>query len=243
MCHLVAGYPDGERSFSVCEALAEGGAGYLEIQFPFSDPASDGPAIQTACAQALEGGFTVCEGFRLVERCVRNFPAVPVFIMTYGSLVVSPGIENFLRTARNAGAAGLIVPDIPYDYDEGLYAAGPRAGLAIVPVVVPGTAPDRVEHIMRLNPAFIYAALRSGITGSRTELGPENLAFLDGFKGKGIKILAGFGISSKEQVDALMPHAEAAVVGSHFVRIIGKLKDSGPGELKAEITRAVQALL
>jgi tryptophan synthase alpha chain len=241
MAHLVAGYPDNKRSFSVCEALAEGGAAYLEIQFPFSDPASDGPAIQNACTRSLAEGFTVQEGFKLVERCAARFPAVPVFIMTYGSLVVRPGVETFLAKAKNSGVAGLIVPDLPYDYDEGLYAAGEKAGIHIAPVIVPGTSEDRTQHILSLNPAYIYTALRTGITGSQTRLGPENLAFLDTFKGKGAKILAGFGISSKEQVDALMPHAEAAVVGSHFVRIIGR--HEAAEDLAAKLREAVKALL
>ncbi|MDR1932384.1 MAG: tryptophan synthase subunit alpha [Spirochaetales bacterium] len=243
MCHLVAGYPSGELSFSVCEALAEAGAAYLEIQFPFSDPASDGPDIQNACTRSLAAGFSVKEGFGLVERCAARFPAVPVFIMTYGSLVVRPGVEAFLLKAKNAGASGLIVPDLPWDYDEGLYAAGEKTGISVAPVLVPGTSEDRIRRILGLRPAFLYAALRTGITGSRTELGPENLAFLDKLKGEKTKILAGFGISSKEQVDALMPHAEAAVAGSHFVRIIAKHGEAGAARLKAKLADAVKALL
>jgi tryptophan synthase alpha chain len=244
MCHLVAGYPDRDRAFSVCEALAEGGAAYLEIQFPFSDPASDGPAIQNACSRSLAAGFTVKEGFDLVERCAARFPAVPIFIMTYGSLVVRPGVEEFLGRAKNSGASGLIVPDLPYDCDEGLYAAAEKTGLTAVPVVVPRISPERLAGLLVLKPARLYAALRAGITGSRTELGPENLAFLENLKGRGAKILAGFGISSKKQVDALMPHAEAAVIGSHFVRIIRKHEEeAAAGNLKKDLARALQALL
>jgi tryptophan synthase alpha chain len=243
MCHLVAGYPDRDRAFAVCEALVEGGAAYLEIQFPFSDPASDGPAIQNACSRSLAAGFTVKEGFGLVERCARGFPSAPLFIMTYASLVVCPGVEAFLDRAKNAGASGLIVPDLPCGCDEGLYAAAEKTGLPAVPVVVPGISPRRLAAVLAPEPAWLYAALRTGITGSRTELGPENLAFLESLKGKGVKILAGFGISSKPQVDALAPHVQAVVVGSHFVRIIEKHENASAACLKKELTEAARALL
>lgn len=242
MCHLVAGYPGRDRTLPAAEAMAEGGAKYLEIQFPFSDPAADGPIIQDACTRALEEGFTVDEGFRLIGDIVRRLPGIPVFLMTYGSLAVRPGIEVFLRRACDAGAAGVIIPDLPFDYDEGLYEAGAKTGISVVPVVVPGTAPARIEAIRRLAPRDVYAALRTGITGSKTELGPENLAFLDGLKGWGARIFAGFGISTKAQVDALMPHAEAAVAGSHFVRIIRENEAVPAKEFRRSLVDAVREL-
>ncbi|MEW5816960.1 MAG: tryptophan synthase subunit alpha, partial [Spirochaetota bacterium] len=63
MAHIVAGYPDMERSFEAARGLIDGGAAYLEVQFPFSDPSADGVAIQKACSEALAGGFTTGKGF------------------------------------------------------------------------------------------------------------------------------------------------------------------------------------
>jgi len=68
MAHLVAHYPDVERSLAVARGLIRGGAAYLEVQFPFSDPTADGPVIQRACQEALETGFTVDAGFEFVRR-------------------------------------------------------------------------------------------------------------------------------------------------------------------------------
>jgi tryptophan synthase alpha chain len=237
MCHLVSHFPDRERATVVADALAEAGAAYLEIQFPFSDPAADGPLIQDACTRALEAGFTADEGFRFISAVTSRRPRVPVFLMTYGSLPVRRGVRDFLLRARDAGAKGIIVPDLPYDCDEGLYEAGRKSGVAVVPVLVPGMVPHRIEEIKALKPEYVYIALRHGITGSRTELGPENLSFLDGVASWGAKIFAGFGISSREQVDMLMGRADAAVVGSHLVRIIQK-KSSNPSE---ELGRALYA--
>lgn len=58
MSHLVAGYPNLDVSLEVADALVRGGSSFLEIQLAFSDPSADGPAIQTACADALSKGFS-----------------------------------------------------------------------------------------------------------------------------------------------------------------------------------------
>ena len=57
MTHMVAYYPDRERSLEVARAFVDGGASYLEIQFPFSDPSVDGPVIQSACTASAGGRF------------------------------------------------------------------------------------------------------------------------------------------------------------------------------------------
>ena len=237
MCHLVAGYPDMERSLLAAEAMAEGGASYLEVQFPFTDPAADGPAIQDASTRALEAGFTMREGFRLVEKIAAAVPLVPIFIMTYGSLAVRRGVDSFLKMTKDAGAAGVIIPDLPFDYDEGLYAAGDKTGIDVVPVVVPHIAGERLAGIRNLSPNYLYAALRAGITGPRTELGTETIAFLKRLRGWDTKVFAGFGITSGRQVAALAPYAEAAVVGS---RLVGVIKENARAEHDA-FRRAVAA--
>jgi tryptophan synthase alpha chain len=220
MAHMIPFYPNREISFAVARALIDGGVKYLEIQFPFSDPTADGPAIQKACSQALAAGFRISKGFEFIREIRAAAPHVPVFLMTYGSLVVAGSVPEFVRSAAEAGVTGLIIPDLPFDYDEGLYAAGRNAGIEIVPVVVPSASQARVAAILDTRPAYVYAALRTGITGSDTMVGSDNIAFLNTLRGAGTRILAGFGIKDPSQVQALAPHVDAAVVGSAFVRAI-----------------------
>ena len=80
MTHMVAYYPDRDGSQEVAAALIDGGSAYLEIQFPFSDPTADGPVIQTACTWALEQGFSVENGFKLISR-IRERSDIPIFLM------------------------------------------------------------------------------------------------------------------------------------------------------------------
>ena len=164
MTHMVAGYPDTETSFAVARGLIDGGASIIELQFPFSDPAADGPVIQAACSTALEAGFTLDSGFNLAER-ISSYSNVPVFIMTYANPVVTLGVDEFIHRAAGAGVKGIIAPDLVAGSDEGLYAAGKKLGMPIVPVVVPTITPERLSEIAALQEPYVYTALRQGITG------------------------------------------------------------------------------
>jgi len=237
MTHMVAGYPDYDTSLETARALASGGASFLEIQFPFSDPSADGPAIQAACTEALAAGFKVRDGWKLVETIRAEFPSVPVFVMSYASIVVTQGVEAFCDRARKAGAAGVIIPDLSPGADEGLYAAGAARGLAVVPVVVPSTPAPRLEAILKTGPEWVYTAIRAGITGVHTTLTPELKAFLAALNAR-TKVFAGFGIDSAQQVSDLKDSAHTVVVGSALVRVVASAAKAGG---KAAVRREVEA--
>lgn len=240
MAHMVAGYPDLETSRAVAAGLAEGGADYLEVQFPFSDPSADGPVIERACQAALDKGFKVADGFALMEKLAGGLE-IPLFIMTYGSLVFARGADEFARQAAAAGVRGLIIPDLPPDYDEGLFAAGRRYGLAVVPVIAPEISPARLDLIAKLKPEYIYTALRLGITGGRTVLDDRTISYLKKVSLPGAKIIAGFGVRSHAQMCALAGHAHAAAVGSYFLE---KLGTAGPdADARAVVKSAARELI
>ncbi len=227
MTHMIAGFPDNETSFKVAEALIAGGASYLEIQFPFSDPSADGPVIEKASYDAIEAGFTVEEGFRLIER-IKETSDIPVFIMTYANIAYKSGIREFVEKGKKSGAAGFIIPDLPFDSDEGLLSEADKAALSVVPVVVPGIKEERLEKILSYRTDYIYAAMRKGITGKETVIDSSNRQYLETIRNKGKKdlnILAGFGIRGKEQIKMLEKHADCAIVGSAIVERINNPGD------------------
>lgn len=240
MAHMVSGYPNIDTSIAVGRALVAGGCSFLEVQFPFSDPTADGPAIQDACTRALDAGFRVSAGFDTI-RALAGDGGVPIFIMSYASVVVAFGVPRFVEEAKAAGASGLIIPDLPIDADEGLFAAGRARGVHVVPVVVPTMRDDRINLVLAAKPEYVYAALRTGITGSYTEIGEANLAFLDRLHPIGAKILAGFGVQEHAQVAALQPHVHAVVSGSALVRIVRQ--NEGSPQRIAEAVRAKTAEL
>lgn len=241
MAHMIPYFPNLEASRAAFEGLVAGGVTYLEIQFPFSDPSADGPVIQSACAQALREGFTVAKGFEFVAEACRRCEA-PVFVMTYAGIPVAHGVERFVDRVAACGATGIIAPDLPPDYDEGLYRAGESAGVSVVPVLAPSVGTYRIDLVRELAPTFVYAALRAGITGQETSLGAENLAFLERLSPIGAKVLAGFGVRRREQVAVLEEHVDAVVVGSHFVRAIAEAAGGGPQAVRAAARWAVAVL-
>lgn len=226
MAHMIPYYPDAEASFDVVRGLVDGGAWALEVQFPFSDPTADGPAIQEACTVALKNGFTVDKGMEFLRRIKKQYPDIPLFLMSYASIPYRRGISAFVSAVAELGVNGLIVPDLPADYDEGLYDECKKHGLDPIPVVIPDITEKRLTDILKNAGGYVYAALRKGITGSHTELGEKNLGLLSSISKAGYKALAGFGIDSSEQVQKLSDHAYAVVAGSVFVRTCKESKDT-----------------
>jgi len=248
MAHMIPFFPDRARSLAVAEGLIEGGAAYLEIQFPFSDPTADGPVIQAACQHALDQGFRVDEGFSFIAEVqaaaqrIRG-SEVPIFLMTYASLIYARGVDRFITDGVSAGCSGFILPDIPLDHDEGVFEAAHRQGASIMPVSVTSARKRRVAVLKERSPEYIYVALRRGITGAKTEIGEENLSFLERLAPIGAKIMAGFGISDRAQVEALDRYVHAAVVGSAFVRNVADHATEEPKGITRALAEQTRALV
>ncbi|MBO4385955.1 MAG: tryptophan synthase subunit alpha [Treponema sp.] len=220
MAHLVAGYPTDEISLEVARALVQGGADILEIQLPFSDPSADGPAIQTACTEVLSRKYKTKDGLAFIAKIHKLFPKVSIYLMSYGSLVYTPGVENFCKAAASSGVKGMIIPDFPFDNDEGLTKACKKNGMENIPVAAPSMSSDRLKKMASAGFKYIYAALRTGITGSDTNISEDTINFIKQVAAGGSKVYGGFGISSGEQSKLLAPYVEAVVAGSVFVRTI-----------------------
>jgi tryptophan synthase alpha chain len=242
MSHLVAGYPNLDVSLEVADALVRGGSTFLEIQLAFSDPSADGPAIQNACAHALSNGFSTQKGLAFIGEVHQRHPEIPLFLMTYASLAYTPGIENFIKEAKKVGVTGVIIPDLPFDQDEGLTAACKKYGMENIPVAAPSMTPERLNKMIDAKFTYIYAALRAGITGSETTIDSQTLQFLDAFSKGSSKILGGFGIRSGSQAKQLANHVYAVVAGSVFVHeITTHYNPQNENESKMKIASAVEA--
>ena len=191
MSHLVAGYPTSDLALSAARALVKGGADILEIQLPFSDPSADGHAIQTACTKVLENGYKTSDGLKFISQIHKEFPDTTIYLMSYASLVYTPGIENFCAQAA------------PFDFDEGLTKACRKNGMINIPVAAPSMSAERLEKLSCAGFPYIYAALRTGITGTDTKIDESTLSFLKKVSAGGSKIYGGFGISDGTQSKAL----------------------------------------
>lgn len=243
MAHQVAGFPSDKVALRISDALVEGGAQILEIQLPFSDPSADGPAIQTASSRVLERGYTVQEGFDFISAIHQKHPQITIFLMTYGSLAYARGIQNFVEDGKKAGVRGFIIPDLPFDCDEGLDFECKKAGLYQIPVVAPSMSPERLASIRTGGYEYLYCALRAGITGSKTSITEDSINFLKEVGKGNSKLLGGFGIVNGEQAEKVSPYVYAIVAGSVFVNIITETVDKNEvtGEPFVEMYKKISA--
>ena len=159
--------------------------------------------------------------------------------MSYASLVFARGVKRFVRDAREAGASGLIVPDLPLGYDEGLFALAEADGIEAAAVISPTVEEERLEAICALPGNYIYASLRTGITGQATRIDEKNIFFLERIGSCGKKILAGFGVGNHEQVKRIAPHVHAVVVGTALIRCI---EEAEGGDLYPPLKAKVEEL-
>ena len=124
MPYMMGAFPDRETSIAVAEAYVEAGADLIELGIPFSDPLADGPVIHDAATRALDAGATL---ELALETCSRIAARVPVIVMAYTNMAIAKGAADFARELADAGAAGVIVPDLPPE-EGGEIAAGLRGG-------------------------------------------------------------------------------------------------------------------
>ena len=240
MSHLVAGYPTDELAFTAARALVDGGADILEIQLPFSDPSADGPAIQGACTKVLERHYKTADGLAFIAKLHKEFPNIPIYLMSYGSLIYTPGVEAFCKKAADCGVKGMIIPDLPFDFDEGLTAACKANGMVNIPVAAPSMSPERLEKMANAGFPYIYAALRTGITGTETSVDEATLAFIKKVGSGGSKVYGGFGISNGNQSALLGDKVDAVVAGSVFVRLITEHQNDAEALYKAVRSKAAE---
>ena len=241
MSHLVAGYATDEISLEVARSLVKGGADILEIQLPFSDPSADGPAIQTACTEVLSRSYKTADGLAFIKKVHEEFPETTIYIMSYGSLIYTPGVDAFCKKASECGVKGMIIPDLPFDNDEGLTAACKKYGMENIPVAAPSMSDERLAKLANAGFKYIYAALRAGITGTKTTIDEATISFLKKVGAGGSKVYGGFGISNGEQSHALADTVDAIVAGSVFVRIIAEYKNDVE-TMKAKLVEKVKEL-
>ncbi len=221
MTHIVAGYPDMERSLELAVTMADSGSDIIEVQIPFSDPLADGPVIMGANQVALDAGMTPERAFDLVRR-VRETTGKPVVVMTYANIPYAIGLKRFFSMAFDADVNGLIIPDLPFDSSlQEYFNLAAEHDVNNIYVVSPDMEPGRLRDAVGSSSGFVYTTLRVGITGAdRGNISGKGLEFVKTVKKyTDLPVAAGFGISSPEQFRLLEGIADIGVIGSKLIKI------------------------
>lgn len=219
--YITAGDPDLARTAELLRALPAAGADVVEVGVPFSDPMADGPVIQRASERALRSGTTMSAILEMLVRERSNIDA-PIVLFTYANPVERMGYAGFIEAAAAAGVDGVLVLDLPID-EAGTLADGlKQRRIAPVFLVSPTTPAARIARAASFGSGFLYAISRLGVTGAQQQLSGDASSVVRAIRAvSSLPVALGFGISTPEQVKAACALADAAVVGSALVQVIG----------------------
>ncbi len=244
MPYYPLGYPDLETSIDVIESLAKNGADLIEVGLSFSDPLADGPVIQKATQVALEKGITIKKSLEAVKELRKRGVTIPFILMGYFNPMLAYGLEKFVHDAREAGADGFIIPDLPLEEAgefESIVNAGRVDGggfryatnatqppppsyrdLPLIQMLAPTSPNERMELIARNAKGFIYLVSVTGVTGTRTEISDGLGDLINRVREHtSVPVCVGFGIGTPEQAKQVGALADGVIVGSACVKTIG----------------------
>jgi tryptophan synthase alpha chain len=216
---------------------AAAGADAVELGVPWSDPVADGPTIQASTHAALTAGMTLGGTLDLLAGARAG---IPVVVFTYLNPVLAWGAARFAADAKRAGAAGLLVTDLPAGADPAVERDLLSTGLPLVRLVAPTTPPARQRAIAERSQGFLYLIARLGVTGESGQLSDVLGAQVASLRAvSDLPIAVGFGISSPQQAVAVAAFADGVVIGS---AVVSRMARGGAAEALAWLQTVRAAL-
>jgi tryptophan synthase alpha chain len=250
MPYFTLGYPTVEESLAVVEALACGGADLIELGVPFSDPLADGPTIQHSTQVALAQGMSVRRCLEMVSQVRARGVTLPLLLMGYINPLLAYGVERYAADACEAGADGLIVPDLPMEEAGAVEAACRAHSLALVYLVSPASPPERIAALAARTSGFLYLVSLTGVTGERKALSAGLAEFIARVREATLRVpgaakiplAVGFGISTPEQAQTVAGLADGVIIGSALIRAAGEAEDPAraAGEFVEKMRKALE---
>jgi tryptophan synthase alpha chain len=214
----------------LARAAVEGGADILELGFPFSDPLADGPVIRRAGERALARGMRTRQCLDVLARTHELVPDTPLVPMTYTSILEAYGWERFTADIHAAGAASMIVTDLP---------AGERAEVRRVQLVAPTSTDARIELAGAQTDGWLYLVSVTGTTGARDDVSPALAGLVERARRLvQVPLYAGFGISTPAHARAAAELADGIAVGTRAVQVA----EEGPRALRDFVASLREAL-
>jgi tryptophan synthase alpha chain len=224
MPHVYYGDPNEEFSLKLIQTLVENGADIIEFGIPFSDPTADGPTFQAVCERALKNGVTPTKCTQGIRKLRAKGIENPIVVTTYYNIPYVTGVGAFLDEIKEAGAQAIIVPNVPVEEADVLLAGGRKRRVDVIFQVAPTTTEDRLKKITDIASGFLYVINVEGVTGVRKTLADSTLKLVQRIRGHtDMPLLAGFGISTKQQAQAVVAAgADGAIAGSAYAKIYEK---------------------
>jgi len=222
--YFTCGYPKLDDTSKVIAALENNNVDFIEVGLPYSDPLADGPTIQDSSQKALENGINLDIVFEQLMT-IKSTNKTPLVLMGYLNQMLKYGEDKFCKKVVECGIDTLIIPDLPMVEFENHYRdLFDKYSLTNVFLITPHTSIERIKKIDSYTKAFIYVVASSSITGAKGEISNEQIAYFERIKAMNLKskLIIGFGISNKATFNTACTFANGAIIGSAFIKDIGK---------------------
>lgn len=226
--YLMAADPDKKTSLEVMQAMASAGSDVIELGMPFSDPMADGPIIQEAANRSLSQGTTIKTVLEQLYDFRQKNDETPIVLMGYYNPILKYGVKEFCNDAKLAGADGMIIVDLPPEEDEQMFAEAEKQGLSFIRLIAPTSDEERIERITSKARGFVYYISLTGTTGTKS-VNPSTVlpAIRSIRQHTDLPVAVGFGVKTPEQAQEIGKFADAVVIGSSIVNIIGENAEAG----------------
>lgn len=224
--YFCAGFPSLTSTKNILETLEKNGVDMVEIGIPYSDPIADGQIIQDAAHKALQNGMTLNKLFDQLSD-IRETVSVPLLLMGYFNSIMRFGFENFCKKCQEYGIDGAIIPDLPFnDYQEKYKKIADSYDIRMIMLITPETSEERIRYIDSKTDGFIYMVSSASITGSKQSFGHAKIDYFKRINAMNLHNprMVGFGISDKENFEAVTNNARGGIIGSRFVTLLKEYK-------------------
>ena len=94
-------------------------------------------------------------------------------------------------------------------------------------MITPQTSEERIRKVDELTKGFIYMVSNSAITGAKNTISEKQIEYFNRIQAMELNNprLIGFGISSHETYATACQYANGAIIGSAFIRTVGKAEN------------------
>lgn len=222
--YFTCGFPKLDDTTKVIAKLSESSVDFIEVGLPYSDPLADGPTIQDSSQKALENGINLDIVFDQLMS-IKNTNKTPLVLMGYLNQMLKYGEDKFCQKIIDCGIDTVIIPDLPMvEFENHYKVLFDKYGITNVFLITPHTSEERIRKIDSYTKSFIYVVASASITGAKGEISNQQIAYFERIKAMNLKskLIVGFGISDKKTFNTACTYANGAIIGSAFIKNLGK---------------------
>ncbi len=229
--YVTAGYPFADVTPELMHGMVAAGADIIELGVPFSDPSADGPVIQKAGDKALALGIGMTQVLEIVRVFRRQDVTTPVVLMGYANPIERYDQKHgrgdqqgaFIRDAAQAGVDGVLVVDYPPEECVDFATRLRAHHIDLIFLLAPTSTEARMAQIGQVASGYVYYVSLKGVTGAGTlDTGAVQTMLPRIRQHVSLPVGVGFGIRDAATAKAIGKVADAVVIGSRIIQLIGE---------------------